>query len=69
MTSSTDYFDQLESRDPEQRELAHFNLLPGFLGRVIENAPAWKSHLDGVDPAQVVDRDALAKLPVIRKAD
>jgi len=69
MSSAADHFDQLETRDPEQRELAHFNLLPGFLARVMESAPGWKAHLNGVDPASIVDRQALAKLPVIRKGD
>lgn len=69
MSSAADYFDHLETRDAEQRELAHFNLLPGFLTRVVEHAPAWAGHLDGIQPADIVSREELAKLPVIRKAD
>ncbi len=69
MTSAADYFDHLETRDPEQRELAHFNMLPSFLARVIDNAPAWAKHLEGVDPQAVTSREELAKLPVIRKGD
>lgn len=67
--SAADFFDHLETRDQEQRELAHFNMLPGFLARVMENAPAWGRHLEGVDPAQITSRKELAKLPVIRKGD
>jgi phenylacetate-coenzyme A ligase PaaK-like adenylate-forming protein len=69
MSSAAEFFDHLETRDAEQRELAHFNLLPGFLARVMDNAPAWAAHLDGVDPQAVTSREALAKLPVIRKGD
>jgi phenylacetate-CoA ligase len=69
MSSAAEFFDHLETRDAQQRELAHFNLLPGFLARVMDNAPAWAAHLDGVDPQQVTSREALAKLPVIRKSD
>ena len=69
MTSAADHFDHLETRDPEQRELAHFNLLPGFLTRVMESAPAWGEHLKGIDAQAVTTREELAKLPVIRKTD
>ena len=66
--SAADYFDQLETRDPEQREIAHFNLLPSFLKRVAESAPGWRAQLEGIDANAVTSREALAKLPIIRKA-
>ncbi len=66
--TTADYFDQLEIRDPEQRELAHFNLLPSFIARVMQQAPGWATHLDGIDAKAVDSREALAKLPIIRKA-
>jgi phenylacetate-CoA ligase len=69
MTSAGDYYDHLETRDPEQRELALFNLLPDFLERVKESAPAWSAHLDGIEPDDVTSREALARLPVMRKSD
>jgi phenylacetate-CoA ligase len=62
------YFDQLETRDSEQRELAQFNLLPDLIRRMLETAPGWADHLKGVDPATVTSREALAKLPVLRKS-
>ena len=64
MTNDPAYFDQLEVRDPEQRERALFNMMPGFLERVMESAPGWAAHLEGVDPRSVTSREALAKLPV-----
>ena len=62
------YFDQLETRDPEQRELAQFNLLPDLIRQAMAAAPGWADHLKGVDPAAVTSREALAKLPVLRKS-
>ena len=69
MTSAGDYYDHLETREPEQRELALFSLLPDFLGRVKESAPAWSAHLESVDAGDVTSREALAHLPVMRKGD
>jgi len=37
MTSA--HFDQLETRDPEQREIALFNMLPSVIQRAKELAP------------------------------
>jgi len=62
------HFDQLETRDAEQRELAQFNLLPSLVKHAMDAAPGWADHLKGVDAGAVSTRDALAKLPVLRKA-
>ena len=62
------HFDQLESRDPEQRELAQFNLLPDLIRHAMATAPGWADHLKGVDPAAATSRDGLAALPVLRKS-
>jgi phenylacetate-CoA ligase len=65
---TSEHFDQLETRDPEQRELAQFNLLPGLIRRAKELAPGWRRHLADVDSAAVTSREALAKVPVLRKS-
>jgi phenylacetate-CoA ligase len=62
------HYDQLELRDPVQRELAQFNLLPDLVRHAMANAPGWAAHLKGVDPAAVTSREALARLPVLRKS-
>jgi phenylacetate-CoA ligase len=62
------YFDQLETRDPEQRELAQFNLLADLIRQAMAAAPGWADHLKGIDPAAVTSREALAALPVLRKS-
>jgi len=68
MTTTPAHFDRLETRDPEQRERAQFGMLPGVLQRAKEMAPGWNTHLADVNPEQVTTREALAKLPIIRKA-
>jgi len=62
------YFDQLETRDPAARELAQFALLPDLLRRAIAEAPGWAEHLKGIDPGAVTSREALARLPLLRKS-
>ena len=58
MTQS--HYDQLEIRDPAQRELAQFNLLPDLIRHAIANAPGWAAYLAGADPGRVTSRAALA---------
>jgi phenylacetate-CoA ligase len=64
----TDHYDSLETRDPAEREASLFARLPHVLSEAMI-APGYASHLAGVDPAAVVDRDALARLPVLRKSE
>ena len=61
-------FDQLETRDPDAREQAHFNLLPDILRRAMDHAPGWAAQLQGIDPTAVTSRQQLAKLPILRKS-
>ena len=62
------FYDALETRDPAAREKDLFSRLPSALARAM-SAPGWAEHLKGVDPKTVTSRAALAKLPVLRKAD
>ena len=64
---SDKHYDQLETRDPAQRELAQFNLLPDLVRHAMANAPGWAAQLKGVDAGAVTSRAALARLPVLRK--
>lgn len=63
------HFDQLETRDPVQRERAQFALLPDLIRRAVTLAPGWAAHLAGIDAAAVVSRETLAQLPVLRKSE
>ena len=62
-----EFYDPLETRDPEAREAELFSALRDHL-RTAMRAPAIARLLDGVDPDVVTDRNALAALPVIRKS-
>jgi phenylacetate-CoA ligase len=65
---TADHFDQLETRDPEAREQSLFALLPALVRKTMASAPGWADHLKGVDPAAIASREALAKLPILRKS-
>ena len=64
----SEYYDQLETRDPALRERALMARLPGLIAGALK-APGWARHLAGVDAKSVTSREALAKLPVLRKSD
>lgn len=65
----TEYYDKLETRDPEAREIALMAALPETIGNAKSNAPGFAKILADVEPADVVSRAALAELPVTRKSD
>lgn len=62
------HYDQLETRDPESREIALFNALPTLIRRAKELAPGWARQLANVEPASVTDRETLSRLPLLRKS-
>ncbi|MEA2882328.1 MAG: hypothetical protein QOH32_1584 [Bradyrhizobium sp.] len=64
----TEHYDSLETRDPAEREADLLARLPHVLATAM-TAPGYARHLGGVDPATVVDRAALAKLPLLRKSE
>ncbi|AOB33024.1 AMP-dependent synthetase [Bordetella sp. H567] len=67
--SESPYFDALETRPAPAREASLMAALPHAIAQAIARAPAIADQLAGVDPARIVSRDALAALPVLRKAD
>jgi phenylacetate-CoA ligase len=64
----SDYFDALETRDPQVREREQLTQLPELISRA-KGAPGWAKLLADVDAAAVTSRAALAKLPLLRKSD
>ena len=62
------HLDHLETRSPDSRALAMFNLLPGLIARAMERATGWALHLAGLDAAAIDTPEALASLPVLRKS-
>jgi phenylacetate-CoA ligase len=65
----TEFFDALETRPHGQREAALFSALPAFLHAAAKAIPAFAERLSGIDPASIIDRAALSKLPVLRKSE
>ncbi len=65
----TEYYDALETRNPEERETALMATLPEQVALAQGKAPGFGKILAGIDAAGVTDRAALAKLPVTRKTD
>ncbi|MCP5036384.1 MAG: phenylacetate--CoA ligase, partial [Rhodobacteraceae bacterium] len=61
------YFDDLEIREPEEREATMFARLPEYLERAVTVSTGLAKHLDGHDLAAVSSREVLASLPVLRK--
>lgn len=63
----TEYFDALETRDPQQRERDLMARLPQQIAHAKSHAPWFAESLRSVDPADIKTRAALALLPVVRK--
>ena len=61
------HFDALETRAPEVREAALMAALPAQVANAQKNSAALAEILQGIDPALVTNRAALAQLPVTRK--
>ena len=64
-----DYFDDLETRDPEVRERTLLAELSKQIGNAKHNAPGWTEILSDVIPSDINSREALAQLPVTRKSE
>ncbi|WP_407278872.1 AMP-binding protein [Aromatoleum evansii] len=63
------YYDARETRDPAERERELMARLPAQIAHAKANAPAFAGLLEGVDPATITSREALARLPVTRKSE
>jgi phenylacetate-CoA ligase len=61
------FFDDLETRDPAQREADLMRALPLQIAQAQKNTAAFASILAGVNAASIDSRAALATLPVTRK--
>ncbi len=65
----TDFYDELETRSPEARAAALMAALARQVAHAQAHAPAFAASLAGVDAAAVAGMEALARLPVLRKAE
>jgi len=64
----TEFFDSLETRSQAERDADLFARLPSILKEAIQ-APAYAARMRGVDPDAISSREALARLPVLRKSE
>ena len=63
-----EHYDSLETRNRTLRDSEELAVLPKIVAHAMR-APGWAKHLAGVDAYHVNSREALAKLPVLRKSD
>ena len=61
------FYDALEGRDPALREATLLAALPEQVARAKAATTAQAQRLIDIDPATIVDRQQLARLPVLRK--
>jgi phenylacetate-CoA ligase len=64
-----EYYDALETRDPEARERESMAALPSQIAHAKASAPYFAALLSGVEPDSINSRKALAQLAVTRKSD
>jgi len=62
-------FNACEAGDPSEREAALMARLPAIVAAAKERCPAYRSRFAEVRPEEVVDRQALAQLPLTRKSE
>ncbi|HSP25124.1 MAG TPA: AMP-binding protein, partial [Saliniramus sp.] len=62
------FYDDRDARDHAARERDLFARLPGIIASALA-APAYAEHLGPIDAGAVTSREALAKLPILRKGD
>ncbi len=65
---ANDLFDEREARDPAERETALMSQLPSLIAAAKQHCPAYRKLFSDIEPATVIDRAALAQLPLTRKS-
>ncbi len=65
----SEYYDDLETRDPEEREIQLFQALGQNLKTAKTDSPYFKNLLKDIAPDEVTDRADLGLLPITRKSD
>jgi phenylacetate-CoA ligase len=67
--SQGEFYDDLETRNPEQRETEQMAALSAQVAHAKSATRAYAKILADVDPAEVNSREALAALPITRKSE
>src|SRR5262245_47334510 len=66
---SGEFYDADEAQDAGQREARLLAALPDFIAMAQTESPGWARQLRDVDATAVTSREALARLPLLRKSD
>ncbi len=69
MGENAEYYDELETRDPQTRRQAQFAALPEQINHAQQRSRAFARILADIDSASITTPDALAQLPVTRKSE
>ncbi len=64
----TDHYDELEIREPAERERSLVKAVAAQVAHAKTHAPAYEQLLKDVDPADIDSAEAIAKLPLTRKS-
>jgi phenylacetate-CoA ligase len=67
--AASDFYDDLETRDPQAREAALMAELADQIANAKANSAWYAKALKDIDPAAITSREALAQVPVTRKHD
>src|SRR6056297_938144 len=62
------HYDDLETRSEEERAASLAECLPAQVGAA-KSLPGYREAFDGFNPSEITTREALARLPVLRKSD
>ena len=65
----SDFFDSLETRDHQEREQALIQAVSKQVAHAKDKTPIYKTLLADVDPNQITNSGAIAKLPITRKSE
>ncbi len=67
--AASEFYDDLETRDPQAREAANMAALAEQIANAKANSAWYAKTLKDIDPASITSRAALAQVPVTRKHD
>ncbi len=65
----SEFFDSLETRDPQERQQALIQAVSAQVAHAKNKASTYKTQLADIDPGEINDIAAIAKLPITRKSE
>ena len=65
----SEFYDKLETREPEERQQALLEAIRTQIAHVKANTVAYKELLAGIDAEDLIDAESYSKLPLTRKSE